>query len=278
MDWVLPLITLTAMEVVLGIDNIVFIAILAARLPVEQQAKARSIGLMAALGTRLLLLFSITWVLKMDQPSFYLTDLGVPAGWLGVDPDNPKGLPIETAEPPANPRSHAAGPHSRGLGINGISVKDMILFFGGLFLVWKSVREIHHKIEGPGEERQVQASSFAGVVGQIAFMDIIFSLDSVITAVGMVNQVWVMVVAIIIAIGVMLRYAGAVSRFVDRHPTLKMLALSFLILIGVMLIAEGIGTHFPKGYIYFAMAFSLLVEMLNMRVRPAAAVAARAAE
>ena len=262
MDALLALITLTAMEIVLGIDNIVFIAILASRLPVQQQARARNLGLIAAMGTRILLLFSITWVLKLDTAFIHLTDLGIPAGVVGVDPAHPKLLP---GDPAPDPHSSVA----RALAINGISVKDLILLIGGLFLIWKSVREIHHKIEGHADTKPVVAASFANVVFQIALMDIIFSLDSVITAVGMVDadKVWVMVVSIILAILVMLKYAGAVARFVDRHPTIKVLALSFLILIGVMLVAEGIGTHFSKGYIYFAMAFSLVVEMLNMRVR-----------
>lgn len=269
MEFLLPLVTLTAMEIVLGIDNIVFIAILASRLPVQQQPRARNIGLVAAMGTRILLLFSITWVLKLDKPFVYLTDLGIPAGILGVDPSQPTGVPDAAA---ADPHSSAR----RALGINGISVKDLILLIGGMFLIWKSVREIHHKIEGHAEKQAAVPASFWNVVSQIALMDIIFSLDSVITAVGMVeaDKVWVMVVSIILAILVMLKYAGAVSRFVDRHPTIKILALSFLILIGVMLVAEGIGTHFNKGYIYFAMAFSLVVEMLNMRLRPASHVAA----
>jgi predicted tellurium resistance membrane protein TerC len=263
MEYVLPLVTLTAMEIVLGIDNIVFIAILAARLPVAQQAKARQIGLIAAMATRVLLLFSITWVLKLDKPFVYLTDLGIPPQLLGADPAHPKGDADD-------------GHHAAGVAINGVSVKDLILLLGGLFLIWKSVREIHHKIEGHHEKKTQVAASFSGVVAQIALMDIIFSLDSVITAVGMVeaDKVWVMVVSIVVAILVMLKYAGAVSRFVDRHPTIKILALSFLILIGVMLVAEGIGTHFNKGYIYFAMAFSLVVEMINMKVRPITAIVA----
>ncbi|HVJ68169.1 MAG TPA: TerC family protein [Caulifigura sp.] len=270
MEYLLPLVTLTAMEIVLGIDNIVFIAILASRLPVQQQPRARNLGLIAAMGTRILLLFSITWVLKLDKPFIHLTDLGFPAGIVGVDPANPTAVTDPSA---------AADPHSsarRALGINGISVKDLILLVGGMFLIWKSVREIHHKLEGHAEKQAAVPASFWNVVSQIALMDIIFSLDSVITAVGMVeaDKVWVMVVSIILAILVMLKYAGAVSRFVDRHPTIKILALSFLILIGVMLVAEGIGTHFNKGYIYFAMAFSLVVEMLNMRLRPASHVAA----
>jgi predicted tellurium resistance membrane protein TerC len=272
MDWLIPMITLTAMEIVLGIDNIVFIAILASRLPIEQQAKARTIGLIAALVMRLLLLLSISWVLQMDKPFVYLTDLGVPPWILNVDPANPKGLPA--ADAPAD-AAHAA-PHAGGVGINGISVKDLILLAGGLFLIWKSTVEIHHRIEGHEDHRRVRAASFQSVVAQIAMMDMIFSLDSVITAIGMVDRdkIWVMVVAIIISIGVMLKYAGTVSGFVERHPTLKILALSFLILIGVMLVAEGTGMHFNKGYIYFAMAFSLAVEMVNMRIRPKPAVAA----
>jgi predicted tellurium resistance membrane protein TerC len=283
MDWAIPLVTLTAMEIVLGIDNIVFIAILAGRLPAEQRARARNLGLMAALGTRILLLFSITWVLRMDKPFVYLTDLGVPPSLLSVNPANPKGQPLTKGQPdePESETRHDAtkpDPHSResrGLNINGISVKDLILFLGGLFLIWKSTREIHHKIEGDDHQQQSKAASFGAVIAQIAMMDIIFSLDSVITAVGMVDpdKIWVMVLSIILAIGVMLKYAGAVSGFVDRHPTLKMLALSFLILIGVMLVAEGTGMHFNKGYIYFAMAFSLVVEMLNMKIRAKPAVA-----
>ncbi len=273
MDALLPLVTLTAMEIVLGIDNIVFIAILASRLPPAEQPKARRLGLIAAMVMRLLLLFSISLVLRMDKPFLYLTDLGVPAGILGVDPANPKQVPASAAQDPHS----SAG---RALGINGISLKDLILLAGGLFLIWKSVREIHHKIEGPGEEAEVQVAGFWSVVSQIALMDMIFSIDSVITAVGMVeaDKIWVMVVAIVLAILVMLKYAGTISAFVDRHPTIKILALSFLILIGVMLVAEGIGTHFNKGYIYFAMAFSLAVEFLNMRVRkspPARAVVAQ---
>jgi len=207
----------------------------------------------------------------MDKPFIYLTDLGIPATILGVDPANPKRPHDPATDQPTAQSSEDARVHTpRGLGINGISVKDLILLVGGLFLIWKSTVEIHHKIEGHEQQRQVKAVSFMSVVAQIALMDIIFSLDSVITAVGMVSadKVWVMMLSIVLAIGVMLRYAGTVSAFVDRHPTLKMLALSFLILIGVTLVAEGIGTHINKGYIYFAMAFSLGVEMLNLRVRP----------
>jgi len=286
MDWVLPLITLTAMEIVLGIDNIVFIAILAARLPKDQQDRARTLGLLVAMGTRILLLLSITWVLRMDKPFFYLTDLGVPAWALGVDADNPKGLAPEKPSSEANTSKdaaqdettkakHSASETHQAVGINGISVKDLILLVGGLFLIWKSVHEVHNKIEGHEDSTQAKAASFWGVVAAIGGMDIIFSLDSVITAVGMVerDKVWVMILSIILAIGVMLKYAGAVSRFIDLHPTLKMLALSFLILIGVMLVGEGTGMHFNKGYVYFAMAFSLAVELLNMKIRSRPVVA-----
>jgi len=253
-DWLIALIALTAMEIVLGIDNIVFIAILAARLPEHQQARARSLGLAAALVTRILLLLSLKWILGLTEPLFYLSDFGIPAEWFGT----------------AAAAGESAAHGMNGAEINAVSVRDLILLGGGLFLIGKSVLEIHHKIEGHEEgHRDAKASSFAGVVTQIAILDIVFSLDSVITAVGMVDKdkLWVMIVAIILAIIVMLVFAGTVSAFIDRHPTLKMLALSFLILIGVLLVAEGIGTHFNKGYVYFAMAFSLAVEVLNLKVR-----------
>ncbi|MDA2930687.1 TerC family protein [Acidobacteria bacterium AH-259-O06] len=236
MEWLIALIALTAMEIVLGIDNIVFIAILADRLPKHQQPRARRLGLSAALITRILLLLTLSWVLGLSEPVFLLSQLGIPETWLQAE-------------------------------IDEVSLRDLILLVGGLFLIWKSVHEIHAKVEGHEEGAKVsKASSFAGVLAQIAILDIVFSLDSVITAVGMARQLWVMIVAIVIAVGVMLVFAGAISGFVQRHPTLKMLALSFLILIGVMLVAEGIGTHIDKGYIYFAMAFALGVEVLNLKV------------
>jgi predicted tellurium resistance membrane protein TerC len=250
------LIALTAMEIVLGIDNIVFIAILAGRLPEHQQENARRLGLMAALVSRILLLLCLSWILRLDQPILHLSDL-LPDAWF---PDDAlPGAAASTAENGAH--------HNGWLEINAISWKDLILFGGGLFLIGKSVLEIHHKIEGIEEQHQAKAASFAGVITQIAVLDIVFSLDSVITAVGMADQLWVMITAVIIAVGVMLIFSGTVSRFIDKHPTLKMLALSFLILIGVLLVAEGIGTHVNKGYIYFAMAFSLGVELINLRVR-----------
>ena len=221
----LAFITLTAMEIVLGIDNIIFLAILVGRLPKAQQKKARYIGLSLAMITRILLLFSLTWLMKLTAP------------WFDV------------------------------LG-NEISGRDIVLIVGGLFLLFKSTMEIHTALEGSEHETKAGgAASFLGVVTQIAIIDIIFSLDSVITAVGLAQHIEVMVAAIVIAVLVMMLSAGAISDFVDRHPTIKMLALSFLILIGVALIADGLELHIPKGYIYFAMAFSVMVEMLNLRLR-----------
>jgi predicted tellurium resistance membrane protein TerC len=236
-EWVVPLVTLTAMEIVLGIDNIVFIAIIAGRLPPERQEAARRLGLAMALVTRLLLLLALSWVLGLTRPVFKLSDLGVPADWLT----------------PAT---------------NEISWRDILLIGGGVFLIGKSTYEIHESLEGAGGPVATgKASGMGWVVAQIAVLDIVFSLDSVITAVGMARQLWVMAAAMVIAVGVMLVFAGRVSDFVHRHPTLKMLALSFLILIGVMLVAEGIEKHIERGYIYFAMLFALAVELLNLRVR-----------
>ena len=221
----LAFITLTAMEIVLGIDNIIFLAILVGRLPKEQQKKARYIGLSLAMVSRILLLLSLAWLMKLTTPLFAI---------LG----------------------------------NEISGRDIVLIVGGLFLLFKSTMEIHTSLEGTEHEKKAGGSaSFIGVVSQIAVIDIIFSLDSVITAVGMAQHVEVMVAAIIIAMIVMMLSAGAISDFIDKHPTIKMLALSFLILIGVALIADGFELHIPKGYIYFAMAFSVMVEILNLRLR-----------
>lgn len=234
MEWLsdpqiwISLLTLTALEIVLGIDNVIFISILAGKLPVEQQARARKLGLSLALVTRILLLMSLTWIMGLTKPLFT--------------------FPIVD---------------------RGISGRDLVLLIGGLFLIWKSVREVHEKLEE--EDGHVtntkRAVSFAAVIVQILLLDIVFSLDSVITAVGMADNIWVMVTAVVIALGVMLAFAGAISDFVNHHPTLKMLALSFLILIGVTLIGEGMGFHIPKGYIYFSMAFAFAVEMLNLRLR-----------
>ena len=218
--------TLTALEIVLGIDNIIFITILANRLPEAQRDNARRFGLLLAMGTRILLLLSLAWMMRLTEPLFVL---------LGEE----------------------------------VSGRDLILFFGGLFLIAKSTMEIHESLEGP-EEHTVGSTkqiSFMGVIVQIAILDIIFSLDSVITAVGLVDQVPVMVAAIIVAVIVMMLAAKSIGDFVERHPSIKMLALSFLILISVALVGESADLHIPKGYIYFAMAFSLVVEMLNINLR-----------
>ena len=217
--------TLTVLEIVLGIDNIVFISILAGKLRQEDRARARRVGLSLAMIIRILLLLSITWVMSLTAPLFAVL------GW-------------------------------------EISGRDVILLVGGLFLIGKSTLEIHEKLEGvEGHGSARVAKSFASVIIQILLLDIVFSLDSVITAVGMAEDVAVMIIAVIIAVGVMLLSSSAISEFVDRHPTVKILALSFLLLIGVSLIGEGLDQHIPKGYIYFAMAFSVFVEMINLRIR-----------
>lgn len=231
----LGLVTLSLMEIVLGVDNIIFLAILVDKLPQSQQRSARNIGLAAALGTRLILLFFLSWLLGLTRPIFTVPE-----------------LPFLT------------DPEARD-----ISLRDLILLVGGLFLVANSVRELHHKLESGNqpETKMQKASRFASIIVQIAIMDIIFSLDSVITAVGMVEEVWVMVVAMVIAMFVMLFFARTISVFVNRNPTIKVLALSFLILIGVLLVAESLGQHIDKGYIYFAMAFAVGIELINMKLR-----------
>lgn len=234
MEWIsdpqiwVSLLTLTALEIVLGIDNVIFISILAGKLPAERQAKARQLGLTLALVTRVLLLLSITWLMGLTKTLFTLPVID-----------------------------------------HGVSGRDLILGAGGLFLIGKSVHEVHDKLEGLDGHAtpRGRAVSFRAVIVQILILDVVFSLDSVITAVGMAENVGVMIAAVMIAIGVMLVFAGAISDFVNRHPTLKMLALSFLILIGVTLVAESLGRHIPKGYIYFSMAFAFGVEMLNLRLR-----------
>jgi predicted tellurium resistance membrane protein TerC len=232
MDWLtdpnawIGLLTLTVLEIVLGVDNIIFISILAGKLPEDDRAKARRLGLLGAFVTRILLLLSIAWVVRLTTPLFTVASVGV-------------------------------------------SGRGLILIIGGLFLIGKATHEIHDKLEGGehGETESKAGRSLAAVVAQIMVIDIVFSLDSVITAVGMVDQVSIMIGANVIALGIMLAASGPISRFVDRHPTVKMLALSFLVLIGTNLVAEGIGQHIPKGYTYFAMAFSVVVEMLNIRIR-----------
>jgi len=225
----LALITLTFLEIVLGVDNVIFISILSSKLPASQQGRARRLGLLAAMGMRILLLLSIVWVIRLRAPLFHILE-------------------------------------------RPISGRDLILIGGGLFLLAKATIEIHNRLEGEEGHRSARVRpSFAAVISQIAVLDIVFSLDSVITAVGMADQISIMVVAVILAIGVMMFSAGAISTFVNRHPTVKVLALSFLLLIGVALIGDGLGMHIPKGYIYFAMGFSVFVEMINLRVRRLAA-------
>jgi predicted tellurium resistance membrane protein TerC len=229
MEWItspdawVGLLTLVVLEIVLGIDNVIFITILAGKLPVEQQAQARQVGLGLALGTRILLLLALSWIIGLTQPLFSIM----------------------------------------GLEISG---RDIILILGGLFLIAKATYEIHHRLEGEtGHAAAGAPPSFTGVIIQIILLDIVFSLDSVITAVGMVNQIAVMIIAVVIAVAIMLLSAGAIGKFVNRHPTVKMLALSFLLLIGFTLLLDGIHRHVPKEYIYFAMGFSVFVEMLNLR-------------
>jgi len=231
MDWIsdpqawIAFATLLSLEIVLGIDNIVFISILAGKLPANQQARARFVGLGLAMFLRVGLLFSLAWLIGLTAPLF-------------------------------------------SIGSKAISGRDLILLFGGLFLIAKSTHEIHQKLEGETHhESSRKAPSFASAIVQILLLDIVFSLDSVITAVGMTNQIGIMVSAVVVAVLFMMVLAGPISRFVDRHPTVKMLALSFLLLIGVVLVAEGWGQHVEKGYIYFAMAFSVFVEMLNLRLK-----------
>jgi predicted tellurium resistance membrane protein TerC len=239
MEWLsnpqiwISLLTLTLLEIVLGIDNIIFISILSGKLPPEQQARARKLGLGLALFTRVLLLMGLAWVVKLDKPFFEHESFGFKLA---------------------------------------VSVKDLILITGGLFLIYKSVHEIHEKLEGEdGEKTKKITPAFGKVIFSILMMDIIFSLDSVITAVGMVQEIGIMITAVILAMIVMLIFVNQISNFVDRHPTIKVLALSFLILIGTMLVAEGFHQHINKGYIYFAMAFAALVEGINIRVRHKAA-------
>jgi len=231
MEWLvnpevwIGLLTLTALEIVLGIDNVIFISIVAGKLALAQQDRARRTGLALAAITRILLLLSLTWVMGLTQPLFSIFRLD-------------------------------------------ITGRELILIAGGLFLIAKSTREIHLRLEEEDKHAVARArASFAGVLVQILLLDIVFSLDSVITAVGMVDHVAVMVAAVMLAVAVMMFFAGVISRFVDRHPTIKMLALSFLLLIGVNLIGDGLGFHIPKGYTYFAMGFAVFVEMLNLKIR-----------
>lgn len=233
MEWLLnpetwiSLVTLTVLEIVLGIDNIIFLSIIVSKIPSHQQPSARIIGLGAAMLMRILLLLSLTWAMRLTEPLFHLFD-------------------------------------------RSFSGKDLILILGGLFLITKSSIEIHEKMEEArtgGPNIQIKTTAFWGVIVQIMLLDIIFSLDSVITAVGMAREIWIMIAAIVIAVGIMMFAAGPIGDFVDQNPTIKVLALSFLILVGVALLGDGFSFHIPKGYIYFAMAFSFAVERINMRVR-----------
>jgi predicted tellurium resistance membrane protein TerC len=228
-DGLLALATLTFLEIILGVDNVIFISILASKLPANVQARARRTGLSGAMVMRILLLLSIAWIIRLTAPLF----------------------------------------HVFGRGISG---RDLILIAGGLFLLAKATIEIHDKLEGEeGHGSAKVAPSFSAVIAQIMLLDVVFSLDSVITAVGMADDVSIMIAAVILAVAVMMFSAGPISAFVNRHPTIKVLALSFLLLIGVSLVADGLGLHVPKGYIYFAMGFSVFVEMINLRVRRTAA-------
>ncbi|WP_026841797.1 TerC family protein [Citrifermentans bremense] len=231
MEWIsdpqvwLALVTLSALEIVLGIDNIIFISIQASKLPAHQQEKARLTGLGLAMFIRVALLFSLSWLMGLTDPLFSVLN-------------------------------------------NEISGRDLILISGGLFLIWKSTMEIHEKLEG--EEVVASAkvgATFGAVLVQILLLDIVFSLDSIITAIGMASQLFIMIAAVVIAVGFMMLFSGKISAFVEKHPTIKMLALSFLLMIGIALIGDGLDMHIPKGYIYFAMAFSVMVEMLNLRMR-----------
>ncbi len=233
MDWLtqpetwIAFLTLVTLELVLGVDNVIFISILAGKLPVDQQARARTTGIMMAVITRVLLLLSLSWIIGLTDPLFTV---------IGFE----------------------------------ISGRDLVLLAGGLFLIWKSVNEIHQKLEGvEGESSAKVSGAFWSVIVQIMLLDIVFSLDSVITAVGMVDEIAIMIAAVVIAASVMVFTATPLANFVERHPTVKMLALSFLLLIGFTLLVEGLHQHIPKGYIYFAMGFSVLVEMLNLRIRHA---------
>ena len=264
MDFVLGLLFLTLMEIVLGIDNIVFITIVSGKLPVEQQPAARRWGLVLALVTRLLLLASLFAVVHYSKFAlFELTSLGIPESIINAISGGSTLGGGHGATAIELPPEIVA---ERFREANEISWRDVVLLFGGAFLIGKSVYEIHEEF-GHGEHEVKAGNRFWSVITQIALLDIVFSLDSVITAVGMVDEIWVMAVAIILAVIVMLVFAEPISRFVEDNPTLKILALSFLILIGVMLVAESVGAHMDKGYIYFAMFFALIVEIINIRLR-----------
>ncbi len=268
------LLFLALMEIVLGIDNIVFIAVITERLPEQQRPKARKVGLIVALVMRLALLLVLGAIMSLNSISlFELSSVGIDANWFAREvPHELDDMPDEVKKEVVRHFEQDAQKHIDE--INQFSLRDLVLLLGGLFLIGKSVVEIHEQTEGGHEKETKRAASFASALVQIALLDMVFSLDSVITAIGMVNTednywggIGIMVTAIVIAVGVMLAFANPVSDFVWRNPTVKMLALSFLILIGILLVSDSIGAHIPKGYIYFAMAFALIVEMLNLRVR-----------
>ena len=249
--------TLTLLEIVLGIDNIIFITILTGKLPEHQQARGRTIGLGLAMGMRILLLLSISWVMGLTAVLF---DIGDVLPFL----DGLEAFGSSARDAVGHGGEVVVGEDTSPLAITG---RDLILILGGAFLIFKATREIHHKLEGAEEHATVKkaAVSFGSVMAQIIALDLVFSLDSVITAVGMADEIMVMIIAVVVAVGVMMVGAGPISRFVQEHPSLKMLALAFLILIGVTLLMEGLNQHVSKGYIYSAMAFSLVVEFLNIR-------------
>jgi len=228
----LALLTLTFFEVVLGIDNIIFISIVSNRLPIEIRARTRNLGLLLAMGVRILLLLTITWVMKFEEPLFWVPD------WISID--------------------------------EAISGRDLILIFGGMFLIAKSTREINHEMEGDEETIEQTAGkkvNVSGVIVQIILLDIIFSFDSILTAVGLTEYIIIMIIAVIVSIGIMIIFSGKISDFIHKHPSMEVLALGFLILIGFMIFLEGLDKDIPKGYIYFAVVFSMLIEMVNIRVR-----------
>ena len=238
-DSLVALLTLTALEIVLGIDNVIFIAVLSDRLPEAQRVSTRNIGLALAMVMRIMLLLTIFWVMRLTTPLFELPFV------------------TETLQ-------DSTGAVTTPLTISG---RDLILIVGGLFLLATSTFEIHHMMEGPSKSSTKGTGATVGsVLTQIVLLDVVFSLDSVITAIGMTDHVWVMIVAVVVSVAVMIAFAGSVSRFVAKHPSMKTLALSFLVMIGVLLVADGLGQHLPRGYVYFAMTFSLVVEFINLRV------------
>jgi len=277
-EWLIPLVNLTVMEIVLGIDNVIFIAILVGKLPLQVQAKARYLGLGLAVVMRVMLILAINWIMGLTSAVFLLDQLGVPESWLRPSAEslaiaNQKEAEELMAELPDKDQAKvqrilAVKAERKFKEANEITWKDLILLVGGLFLVGKATYEIHDKLESAEHvNRAPKAHATWLVVVQIILIDLVFSLDSVITAVGLVKQVWVMITAMLVAVGTMIAFAGPISDFVNQRPAVKILALSFLVLIGVLLIAEAFGQKIDKGYIYFAMAFAVVIELINMRMR-----------